>query len=405
MKKYIVILLVLLLTGCSKLNLSNNKNEINPNISVEEISNKFEYEDGKCRVGFIPVCYSSLNRNNEIDIVDEDDEFYYFDNNGLILAIDKERVRTELDDPFEEYVGYTVYGAEMYYDMDLENFARDFAKNDNVLVKDEFLGVLLVEYDGEEGYMLPNEVRDSLIPTYRYVAPDPTPTYSGGGGNTSGGGGSSSGGDSGGGSSQQEGEQKPIGTGGMIPTNPTAFICDENGTHYETNNSFNKIKGMVLANNSNTYITEFARNSNVKVLSYDDKNVEVLINGFIGKIERKYIKLAEDNDYTSWDGYAYSGTKVYYDFQLENKMTTLDKNDTVSVVDEIDDVYLVMLEDGTYGYVYFENISDTKIPTYHYVAPDPTPSYSGGGGSSSSGGGNTHQDDTPTSSDYSIPAF
>ena len=419
MKKRLLVLIALsvLLTGCA--NVLNISKEDNSEGNIEEIGTKFTYENATCRVDGAKVEFSKLNRGNEITIIDEDDEFYYFDNNGLILAIEKVYVRTDNDEQFEEYTGYTYQNADLFSDYAFENYVTSFDKNDEVRVIDEVFGRLIVEYNGQIGYMRSSEVSDEFLKTY-YYRPAPkveepvyTPSYSGGGG----GGGSSSGGGGGGGDTPT-----PVNPDPPAPPAPSGyddnffeyaddvnvhllgFEVTDNITEFVPNDSFEKVQGKVLLDGTVTYITLCNRNENVKVLEYDENTAKILIQGYAGTIEREYIRLENDEAYEEWLGYSYAGRVVFNDFNLEDVRTYLSKNDEVTVVDEIDGVYVVRLEDGTYGYMEVGDLSDTVIPTYHYVAPkveEPvyTPSYDGGGGGggSSSGGGGGGGDPTPPS--------
>ena len=405
MKKIIVLICsyLILLTGCSSL-ISNEKGNKEEAV-IEEITNKFVYQTAQCRIDNAKVVFSELNRNDEITIIDEDDDFYYFDNNGLVLAIEKTYVRTDNEEAFEEYTGYAYSGAEVFSDYELNDKIADLYKNDEVTVIDKIGKVLLVDYEGEERYMYQSDVSDSYIVTYYYVAPvveEPvsTPSYSGGGG----GGGSYT-------------PPAPVNPDPPAPSTPAdnffdianysnnfvtvnlGFVVSDNKTEFEPNDSYTEVNGKVLLDGAITYITLCNRDEDIKVLEYDDENVHVLINGFVGLMKRDHVRLEEDETYDTWSGYAYGGSVVYYDYDLENKKESLYKNDEITVIDEINGIYYVMLEDGTYGYMDESDVSETKLATYYYVAPvveEPvsTPSYSGGGG-----GGGSYTPPAPVNPD------
>ena len=393
MKRLLIITIsLILLTGCSIINTEETKTEAQ---IIEEISGrKFEYSDAVCLRGRAKVQFIELNRNDEINIIDEDENFYYFDNNGLILAVEKEYVRTENDEPFEEYTGYAYSGAEVFSDYELNDKIADLYKNDEIKVIDKIGKVLLVNYEGEVRYMYQSDVSESYIVTY-YRAPvveEPvyTPSYSGGGGSSSGGGSGSGGG--GGGTTPDP--TPSSGDAQEISISDLAFVITEDKTEFVPNDSFVEIKGQILLDNTKAYITYFSRSEDVRVLNVDDEYAYVLISGFVGKIEREYLRLESDEEYDAWDGYAYSGAEVFYDFELTDEMDWFYKNDDVHVIDKVEDVYVVELKDGSFGYMSVDDVSETYLPTYR-PAPEPepvvTPSYSGGGG----GGGSSPAPEPP----------
>ena len=390
MKKILILLIIsLLATGCST---SLVKDESQENHLVEEISRKFEYQNATCKIDGAKIKFSTMNRNDEITIVDEDDDFYYFDNNGLILAIEKDYVRTENETPFEEYTGYTYSYSELFSDYELKNLVHNFEKNDEVKVIDKVKKVLLVEYDGQFGYMYPSDVSDSYIVTRTYKPVEVQPS----------GGGTSSGGGGGGGNNNptpppvQE-ENESFFDFGYIEKDfhLLAFTKEDDNTVYVPNNEYNKVVAKVLLDGTYNYITLFNYKEQVKVLNYDDNEATVLVHGYSGKIQKEYLRLEGEEEYEAWDGYAYSGAEVFYDYDLTNEMDWFYKNDDIHVIDRIGDVYVVQLTNGTYGYMSVDDVSETYLPTYK-PAPTPTPAPSGGGG-----GGYTppSQPETPQSSE------
>lgn len=386
MKKLIIISIsLLLLAGCTVI---NNEEKPSEEQVVEEVNTKFEFTNAVCLRGKAKVEYSKLNRDDEITIIDEDDDFYYFDNSGLTLAIDKNYVRTENESAFEEYTGYCYSGAEVFSDFGLKNKIADLYKNDEIEVIDQVGKVLLVNYEGQLNYMYASDVSDSYIVTY--VKPKPVETYTGGGVSTGGGGGGS-----------YTPPVTPAPSGGSdeveVPTSSLAFIVNENKTEYVPNESYASIQGKVLVDGTVTYITYCSRYEDVKVLDYDEDYATLLIHGFAGKIKREYLRLDGEEDYESWHGYAYSGAEVFYDYELTDEMDWFYKNDDVYVIDEIDGIYVVELPNGTYGYMSADDVSETKLSTY--VAPKPVETYTGGGG-----GGGSYTPVTPAPvEEYSIP--
>ena len=92
------------------------------------------------------VNFNTLNRDDIVSIIDEDEDFYYIDYYGLVLSVKKTYIRKDSEAPFEEYNVYTKKGAVMYSDLDFANKMNAFSLNNVVKVIDSFMGVLLVEY-------------------------------------------------------------------------------------------------------------------------------------------------------------------------------------------------------------------------------------------------------------------
>lgn len=368
MKKILIFTIsLLLLTGCSVINTEykNTQEQI-----IEEVTGrKFEFSNAICLRDKAKVQFRELNRNDEITIIDEDDDFYYFDNNGLTLAIEKDYVRTQNDEPFEEYVGYTYSYSELFSDYGLKDLIHNFEKNDEVKVIDKVKKVLLVEYEGQFGYMYPSDVSDTYIVTRTYK-PAQTQTSGGGGG--------------GGGYTPpapvnpdppaSSGDAEEIETSDLL-----AFVRNDNQTEYVPNDSFESIQGKVLLDDTIAYITYCSRSEDVRVLDYDEESATLLISGFVGKIKKEYLRLEGEEEYEAWDGYAYGGAEIFYDYELTDEMDWFYKNDDIHVIDRIGDIYVVQLTDGSYGYMSVDDVSETYLPTYK-PAPAPTPAPSGGGG-------------------------
>lgn len=378
MKKNIILicLLILVLSGCS----NSNKLQTEANKTIQKIVNKFNYETGKCLATGVNIEYSSLNRGDEVTIVGEDEKFYFIDVNNLILGVKKDYIRTSKEEEFEEYEGYTRSGAGLYSDIDLDDKIKTFSLNDNVKVIDKFKDILIIDNDESIAYMDENSVSDSKIRIYRppVVTPDSVPSYDG---SSSGGGSSSSGGGE---------EAPPQSTSGDGEDIQLAYHPGKNSVLLLTANDV--YCGKVLIDNTITFITSLNRNDTVYILDEEEGIYSILIEGRIGKVDKKYIRKDSEVDYEAWTAYTRNGTHLYDDCNLDNSIMSFSVNDTVKVIEEIDSIYVVELENGQIGYMNKSNLSEDKIKIY--IAPrveEPiVPSggdSSSGGGSSSSGGG------------------
>lgn len=372
MKNKIISLLTIcsLLSGCAITSNQNSNKEIN------KLTPKFEYELGKCLKDNTTIEYKTLNRGDNISIINEDDKYFYFDYNGMTLSILKDYVRTENDEPFEEYTGYTRSGSKFYSNKNLDESIHTFSLNDNVKVIDEVLDILIVEYDGQFGYMNSSQVSKKKISTYVAPKVKEEEHYESSGGGSSGG--SSSGGDSGGGGSSaptpsynQDGDDMSLAYQG-------------GGYHNHFLDTVQKINGTIKIDGTITYLSRTNRNDTVYVLSEDDNEYTILINGYSGKINKAYVRMDDEEAYQGFDGYTSGGAVAYKDFEKTKKHESFSTNEIVHIIDEVDNMYVISDDEGNEYYISKSVISKNKI----YIAPKPKveekpqETYSGGGGSS-----------------------
>ena len=381
MKKTLILMIALaMLTGCSFFEKTQEKVEFN-NHTINKLNDKFEYVNAKCLRNDAMIEYSTVNRGDEIGIIDEDDKYYYFNKDNLTLAILKDFVRTENEEPFESFTGYARSGRGIYTNYDLKERIKKLSLNDEVNVIDGFLGVYYVEYEGTYGYMDEDSISRSKISTY--VAPKITeqaPTSDGGSSH-------SHHDDGGGGSPAPAPEPKFVPSFDEPEINLHTFSIRNDDT-VQCLAYVNEVKGIVLADKIVVYLSVLQRGDAVNVVEENDDICVILIQGRKAKIEKDYIRLDSEEKYESWIGYTYGSSPVYYDYEMNNRIKRFDINDEVEVIDKIKDVCVVQLEDGLIGYMDESNISEEEI----YIAPKKVevevPAASDGGGSSHS-----HHDD------------
>jgi len=337
---------------------------------VNELTAKFNYETAKCLVDKAMVEYTSLNRGDVVQITNEDDDYYYFDYKGVLVAVEKEYIRTEKEDAFKPYSAYTRNGVKMYADIQGKEEITSFSLNDVVNVVDSFAGMLYVECDGVYGYMYKANVsKDKII---IYIPPTPVnppveDNNSGSGGSSSG---DSSSGDSGSSSSSGDGEDITLSAGES--TYQIVLLAAEN-----------EFSGTVLMDGTKAYFAVYNRGDVVKILSEDEKQYEVLVNGLRGKLEKDLIRKDSEEDFKTFEAYATRGASIYSDYQLTNKVSICYLNDVINIVDETNDVYVIERSNGTIAYMDKEEVSKEKIKVY--VAPQiQTPVNEDNSGSSSS---------------------
>lgn len=396
MKKILIILLVLILCSCSK-------KEIVKQQTISELTNKFTYTNGVCLRDDVDILFSSLNRGDKVTIIDENDDFYFISNGSLVLKVQKKYIRTELDNPFEEYRAYTRAGSHLYSEINGNDIIETFSLNKEVMVIDEFDGMLLVELNGVKGYMYPSQTSRSLIPIYvAPTLPESNESYE-----TSGS--SSGGGDSGGGG----GSPDPVPAPPVIPESHgdgediSIYNIPKHKVYYMAYS--NKLNGTVLMDNTKVYLSTINRNEEVNILSETDDKYIILIDGYQGTIEKKYVRKENEAKYEPFNGYTVSGASIYFDFEMNKIISIFGINETVKIIDEVDGVYIVELDNGDIGYMKKSNISKDKIYIAPRVeAPVEEPVYdtpSSGGGSSNNDEGGGSPEPTPAPSEWTPEAL
>jgi len=382
MKKLLgIIAITLLISGCSKKEISNKE--------IEELTDKFTYTTGKCLVDDCLIIFTNFKRGDLVEILSEDDTYYYIDNNGIELAVEKEYIKTS-DNEFKSYTAYTYAGAILVDNIFDQNKIETYSLNDEIEVIDEFKKWAIVKIDDGYGYILLSKISKNKIVIKKeepVVTPQYTPDYS-----YDYGGGSSSGGSSGGGSAPAPSEP---------PVTPSVDGEDMELMSYHFGYSYIKLldseefKSYIIVDGVIAYLGKLNRNDVVKVLNSDEGYSEILINGRKAKIENKYVRLDSEVDFLTFDLYTRKYAKIYSNFKLSDEIKTCGLNDELKVLDEIDNIYVVEIDNG-YGYIAKSQTSKSKI--VEYVAPkvDPVPvepsyDYSGGGssGGGSSGGGSS----------------
>lgn len=363
MKRILILFISLLLVACS----TSEKNYEIPLI-VNDIEEKFDYTTGKCLIGDVPVKYLSFDRGQEVSIAKEDDNYYYVDYYDLLLAVEKDYIRTANEEEFKEYTAYTRAGASLYSDTDLSTIIKYFSLNDTVRVIDSFAGLLLVQTDNETGYMLISSTSKEKISTY--VAPRNNSSDSSGGTYTppSSGGGSST--PSAPTPSSGDGEDISIYTN--IPNTTVSYLAYEN-----------TLKGKILKDDTDAYITFMNRDDVVYVLNEENDILTILIDGLKASVERKYVRMDNEKGFDSINVYTRANSVIYGDYLLRNKIKTCSLNEIIKVIDEFEGRYIVELDDGSIGYILKY---DTSLEEIKIAAPrSSTPTNDNNGGGSSSG--------------------
>ena len=375
-KKIVILLLLLLLLLCS----CTGKDKFVEDKSINKLTKKFSYTNGVCLRDNAMIKFSSFNRGDNVTIIDEDDDYYFVKKGSLTLKIKKDFIRTELDEPFVGYHAYTRGGSYLYSDVNGSDAIDTFSLNDEIEVIDEFGGMLYIEANGIRGYMYPSQISKTFIPVYIAPKPQYEESYDTGGSAGGGGGGESS--------PSPAPSPTPIPQQSGDGEDISIYIIPKYKTYCMAYS--NELAGTILMDNTESYLSTVNRNENVYILSETEEEYIVLINGYQGKINKKYVRKENEEAYKKFEGYTLSGASLYSDYEMNNIILIFGINETVTIIDEVDDVYVIELDDGSIGYMKKSNISKDRI----YIAPrvetpveEPiydTPSDGGGGGGESS---------------------
>ena len=290
------------------------------------------------------IVIQTVDRNTTVDIVAEFNEDYYVvkTDTGYGL-IEKQLVRLDGTEPYEQWSGYAQYGATLYsnYHMGLSE-AKDLNMNTEIQVLDSLGECLVVQVDEVVGYMYESEI------SRNYIQP-----YSGGGGGSSGG---------------ADGGDTSLSYPGIIL--PLSTLAPQGGESTGT--------GVVLANDAEIFLGWFDRGDRVEIISEEGYVAEkegwhaVYLDGLWGYVRLNLVLTDDAEPYTQWDGYAHYGATVYDNYYLSGEAAhSLSANAAVHVICDLGECYLVSIGEET-GYMIKEQVSETYI---HY-------NYGGGGGNS-----------------------
>ena len=310
-----------------------------------------------------PAILGFLSRGDKVELAGEYDESYYVvvtsDGYGLV---DRHLVRTQDQEPFTAWTGYSLWAAKLYDNFFLLGEGTELTSNTKLEILEDLGECYLVKTEDGSGY-LPKDKVTKWAPG----------SGSGGGGSydggSSGGGGGSTGQDGGdidaGALGLLDGDFRVVGLGTVVPQQGTVTGEAE-----------------VLADRTPVYLGWFDRGETVQVVdpSYRE-NPEgyctVYLKDMYVWVALPLLRQEGEDTYESWEGFAANQPKLYSNFRLTGKPA--DKpiwvNKAVTVLEDLGDSFLVQVEDEIF-YMHKDQVSKTRIPTY-----------SGGGGGGSSGGG------------------
>lgn len=296
-----------------------------------------EWEPGISRATFGEAVYDYLELGTEVDIAGEFRDYYVIAGEACDLLVEKRFVRLEGEEPFESWVGYAAQGTRVfesvYMSSERDNPIAELAENTPVNVVEGKGDWLYLQWEAGEGYVHADQISQWRI------------THGGGGE-----------------SAPSDGTDVPVDSltasgfrGGIV------LLGAYDGP--EPEEKFEEGKGLVIAHDIEAYIRLFSRGEEVKVTGYDESCTVYLDGGLTAQLPRWLLRLAGDEEYESWTGYAQSNALVYEEYQMRNEIKTLTVNTEILVLDKLPECYVVMVE-GETGYMELDAVSETEIVNY-----------------------------------------
>jgi len=278
------------------------------------------------------VVLTTANRDDILNVVDEYDEKYYVvkleTGYGLV---EKRLTRLDSEAAYEQWTGYATYGAKLYSDYLLRGeVLAELWMNQQVTVLDSLGDILVVQFEETIGYLTAGQISSYFI--------QPAPGGSGGSGGADGG-------------------DISLGCHGGISLLGT-FVPQEG-----------EVSGTarVLADAVPILLGWFDREETVELVTEAGFAQEkegfctVYLDGIYGYIRHDLLARKGEAPYEEWDGYAFHGAQLYDNYDLNGKPDrTLDPNEAVHVLLELDNCYLVAVGEGG-GYLAKDQVSEYYI--------------------------------------------
>lgn len=323
-----------------------------------------EWEPGTVRAGYGEAVYRIFEAGTQLKVIGQFKTYYVVEQEDVDLLISKAMLRMEGEEAFESWNGYSKSGTEVFDDPYMRGEAiATLNKNTQITVLESNDGWAYIEWDGGKGY-----VKADMLSKWRISS-----------GSTGGDGGSGNSGGSGGGNN--DGTDVPIGslTSAEATFQPKIHLL---GAYYgpEMEKDFEGGMATVLADKTEGYICLLVRGDEVKVTAHDEETATIWLGEEqYAEIPRWLLKLEGDAEYESWTGYSRWNGIIYEEYQMNTEMIKLSTNKQVTVLDELEDCYVVEYE-GQIGYMELDKVSEKRIVSN----PGNGDSGSGGGGGSGS---------------------
>ena len=144
--------------------------------------------------------------------------------------------------------------------------------------------------------------------------------------------------------------------------------------------------GTIQADGIPLVLTLLDRGDSVEVLRWtDETHAWVKAGEQEGTVEKQLLRMANEEAYSQWNGYAMYSAVLYLNYRLTGEGEALPLNTKLQVLEELDECYMVAREE-TLGFVAKKAVSRYPAGTGGSSGGEDSGS-SGGGGSASGGGG------------------
>lgn len=303
-----------------------------------------EWEPGIARAAYGEVAYETYLRGVEASVIGEWKDYFVIAGEEVDLLIEKQFVRTESEEAFEERTGYAKWNTEVYDNVYREGESIEkLTSNKKVTVVDGKGDWLLIEWDeNKSGYVDAEQIN-------KY----PTRAKS-----STGGGGAAAGNTT---------------NGNEFDGSLLSYFGPEMDELEE--------KGVILGDGAKGILCVTVRGDEVKVTAVSDEECEIYLDGFYAKLPRWLLTMEGDEEYEEWTGYARWNAVVYEEYQMRNEIKILKTNDKVKVIDELEEAECYVVElDGEVGYMKLD-----QVMKYRYSGSKGSTGGSGGGGVSGEG--------------------
>lgn len=293
-----------------------------------------------------PAILALLEKDAAVTVEEAQEGFYLVSSDAGRGLVEKRLLAAENAEPQESWTGYAQSGAELREDYHLcGEVLHTFALNETFTVLADLGDCYYVALDdGATGFVANESVSSRYIVYY----------YGGGGG-----GGNAGGADGG-----------DITLGYTVETPPVAVpLADTEAPELAPGS-----RAKTIVPNVELIAAWFDLYDEVRVVSEKDGVCTLYIDGVLANMERRFLLMDGETAPEPWDGYAKNGAILFDNFYLtkNDSAVTLRLNAVLHVLADLGNCWFVNTEDGQFGYVDKDVVSETYIQVY----------YGGGGGSS-----------------------
>ena len=297
---------------------------------------------GKAKANYVEAVYDTLARGTEVSVTGKFAHYYVISAEPYDLLVDERCIRLETEDAFESYVAYSRYNRPVFDSVYMRNEpVTRLTTNVKLTVLEAKDNWALVEWADGKGYMKAEDISKS------WIAPK-----------------SSSDSSESGGAGPADGTDVDV---NFLSTTEHQNELMLLGSYYGPKMEEKAAKGIVIADNTEAYITVFGFGEDVKVVASDDQNCTIYLgDGVTVQIPRYLVRLEDDPIDEIFTGFSASGAVVFKDYQGRTEHTQLKFNNEVQVLYKLpalgyegEEIYVVVV-DGETMYMHVRTISQTK---------------------------------------------